>query len=569
MKKLISLVAAGLSLGLASSAWADVHNCAELWGAGFPHPEHQRERFDCQEYRGSGTSDGVVELYYPAEVDPIAQAEHLSAIAEGLGTSVERYRTLGRMPKITAVWSKYPAFRDVDGSTTYAEAFIDRFAGIEGCPVIIYPVAQSWSRDNLKQLIAHELFHCFQKIHYPTQASLANNSGVGLWWVEGTAQFFSNWVYPSVNLEYSNMFDPYQPTQPLTQQSFGYGNVHFFQSYFNQSGHDASSLLAFSSGMPTTAGASQEQALAAVSEVGQKFHRFAEEMVTASLIDSDGREAPLAPVEPASALTITTAEHQEHEHSVIPFTIFPIRLNVPMKGRYRLSIRLPEGARASFKHADESEWRPLPPTLETPCDLDERYDLLITSSRPEMTFQTARLTVDREEKMDCPCDVAARPTHACLFGTWTLDHESVRQFVERTMGPRTTFLGSEGDVRMTFTPDGEVRWNVSGWTIRAILQMGRKQAKWTSVSNGLVRSQYSNQGTGTVCSATQETTLSTMATIEMDGHVITQPNPAPVDGLGRLFTYECSGDQLIYREAIGVGPGGSNMRFDYVLHRAR
>ena len=65
------------------------------------------------------------------------------------------------------------------------------------CPITLYASGVSLSLAAYRQSVAHEAFHCLQDRNFSTAPFEVN-----AWWVEGSAEYFSDVVYPDVDLEH-------------------------------------------------------------------------------------------------------------------------------------------------------------------------------------------------------------------------------------------------------------------------------------------------------------------------------------------------------------------------------
>lgn len=553
-------------------SYSQAIDCSTFWVDGFPYPGRQHETFRCLEHV---TINPHTSLFFPEAdlLDPATQALLVNA-AEALDRSWEQYRTLGHMPNVRAVLYHSPAPGDGVDRLTYAEAQIRWHHPLEACPVIIYPSAKTFSPEGIKQLVAHELFHCYQKEHVPAQAELGANPMTleGLWWLEGTAQFMSNWVYPRVDLEYSDTFIPFNPATPLTQQPSGYGNVHFFQSLFNQK--DIRFLLNMMNEMPTGSGQSQDAALAGISDIQEIYHDFAQKMTAHNLRDSGGHIGPTPEVAVGRVPDLTTVETtQAREFNFSLGSIMPFRVKFPEKGNYRLQWVIPEGAKGSYRRVGTDGWLPLPDDFATECDADVEMEVLVTLVSSNPAVETVFLYADRVEKEDCPCEPAGRPTDSCLLGSWEVDHSSVLEFMRRMM-PAEMFqiISSTGGFTVRFAADGVIEWTLQNWeVITKIKSQTRRGVQWSTAvqtTSGRTEGRYSNQGRRRMCSMQTSTAVtSTLQITDPEGRTVRKPGNPILPTPGMAFTYECSGNTLIYHEAIGAGPGGGNMQFGYRFRR--
>jgi hypothetical protein len=135
-------------------------------------------------------------------------------------------------------WSPAPSARARRRPRPRADADLVEALSDESCSVFIYPASLGDTVAGFQQVIAHELFHCFQAFNFDVRGSyLAYPASA--WWVEGSATYFSNVAYPAVNLEWEHTgeFDSRSRTVALTQMS--YEATFFFQHLGNTIGNKA------------------------------------------------------------------------------------------------------------------------------------------------------------------------------------------------------------------------------------------------------------------------------------------------------------------------------------------
>jgi hypothetical protein len=86
--------------------------------------------------------------------------------------------------------------------------------------------------------------------------------------------------------------------------------------------------------------------------------------------------------------------------------------------------------------------------------------------------------------------------------------------------------------------------------------------------NGQVNSCYTG-GSGEITSQGVSATGTTLVEVRMPGGIHQRREEVLPGGIGRGFTYTCSGDTFTYNTGRGVGPDGSDVRWDIVFHRIR
>ena len=126
------------------------------------------------------------------------------------------YDTLDAMAESTEVFIGFNALtvKDVNlvfsllphpagRKTNAAQYYFDK--DNKACPLAVFPRMLEYPTAVYQQIIAHEMFHCVQDWSFPQTSPYR---GAHDWWLEGTASYFSNVVYPEVNYEHGYL-DPF------------------------------------------------------------------------------------------------------------------------------------------------------------------------------------------------------------------------------------------------------------------------------------------------------------------------------------------------------------------------
>ncbi|MDX9992506.1 MAG: hypothetical protein RBS68_10705 [Anaerolineales bacterium] len=273
----------GRGRGLAALARQDSEACDRLWSTGFP--DDRTPSFVCFLFDDLNIAGNVYRVYYPqAWHGDSSRDSYYAATLQAVQKSITLFQGYGSVGSIYFVFTTLPDERgaDIEASTDTANFLPET----EACPVIINPSAMSKREPEYKQIIAHEIFHCFQAWNLREQLDgpMLDSS----WWVEGTAEYFSNLVYPSVNLEHqwATDFSELSTVKPLTKMT--YENFAFFQFLGNRIG--PAGVISMLATMPTTPGSeAQLAALAAILGMEDTFEAFTRAVIDNTIIDSDGR----------------------------------------------------------------------------------------------------------------------------------------------------------------------------------------------------------------------------------------------------------------------------------------
>jgi hypothetical protein len=176
-----------------TSAHADdvVLDCGDVWAnANLPH-ERSGGAFPCIEYRPSSATSilgpgSTYRLFYPAIWSRYPRPEStafLETAAQGLTDSVQRLGALLPAYPVYVVISEHFAtefgVEEWDTLATAASTWVD---ADEPCPVVLHPLLFSKPSGDIKQIVAHEFFHCLQGAHFGDR--MDENYDVYSWWRE-------------------------------------------------------------------------------------------------------------------------------------------------------------------------------------------------------------------------------------------------------------------------------------------------------------------------------------------------------------------------------------------------
>ena len=419
-------------------------DCLELWHAGFPADR----AVPCFEYQYASILGQTYEVYLPLEWpegDP--RRANANLVLEAIRQAASTYSPYGDLPPATVVFTlgQDPAHPNWDAAAIVAR-------GVDHCQIAIHPSGGGLPDGNFKQVVAHEVFHCFEWQNY--HDSMLDLSG-RLWWSEAAAEYFSNVAYPEVNHEHrlSLMFDGASIDQTLFEMS--YENFVFFQFFGNELNNGA--IISLLAGAPPAGGASaQESYLASYPGMDDLFHRFAEHYMNIQIADSGGGVIPSIPETPEQITLNPTDVYP------VPTRSFQVRrlvLVFPEDKRYALAEQDNEGLTGRVRPLSVADWQPLPANLTAGCNQRELVYLVTGTTPGGFTPQISSTVTDLERNVGCD---------RCLVGSWLMDNNSMWSSFA------AIFSGSEfapslqsisGRVVATFTEDGMLSINHEGLAI--------------------------------------------------------------------------------------------------------
>jgi len=317
----------------------------------------------------------------------------------------------------------------------------------QACPLTMYPrAAASYSLDIYKQIVAHELFHCVQDWSFPNTSPYGSHK----WWLEGTAHYFSNLVYPNANREWRSLswFDANSANNPIFFMT--YENFVFFQFMGNKYSPEVliDILMRVSAGGGP---AGQSAALANVQGMDANFNRFVVEYLSNGVLDSGGGRITTSPSARTGQKTI--ADKGEVKFTIQPFVAMRYFVDYKQEKRFLQNAMNEDDTKFSGVeyrlHQDINSWSDLPPEIRSECEKDVRYLFAITTTEDSYTNYDVNVTL--ADKAECD---------PCLLGSWDVDPESYEAFMERIMAQavagQTMDLKVGGHQYLQFLTDGKI-----------------------------------------------------------------------------------------------------------------
>ncbi len=503
-------------------------NCEQSDGTTIPCYQFIDDTVSGQHYKIYLPSAWAADDPGRAFVEPLRQA---------VRDAVPVYRSLGSLSGARFVFT-------LTGSPDGPQFTADTFGG-SPCPILIYPSALTLSVDSFKQTVAHELFHCWQFGNLGAQST-----GVGYaarrWWSEGTAEYFSNVVYPSTNFEYGKLgaYDSATRLQTITGSSdaIAYGNFIFFQFLANRLGNTGvSDLLQH---MPTSGGTSEQQAaLAAYPNMADLFQEFAQAYWDRAIADTDGGTHMAGPAPVMELFTINDATSRD-----LPAPAFVIRrytvIIADTKGfEVALTPTGPEGKNAAEPSPATGAWAALPTAF--PCGADPRsYTLVLTSVAAGGAAYNLTLAAT---VTDPHCVPTPTPDLNCLAGTWEIDSYRDYFLALNPASDSLTYLGESGVWEMQLTRDFVLTMNLEHFVTQYQIDVGGAGPITLALDmDGTATSNYAASGDGHFGTSAVSDGITLAMT--MNGEVLQSPQELSSYGfpLGGTIGYTCAGNKLTF-----------------------
>jgi hypothetical protein len=541
----------------------------------FPCPLLGGGTFPCYRYTNTSIGGHDYSIYFPTEWpadDP--RTAYIDVISETVRAMVPVYGALGDLVNVRFMFTNLNSPR---GPLILA----DTLAG-EPCPIIIYPSllrsdAAAPSPDPLvtletrgedprephgpfKQLLAHELFHCFQGHNLHEQMQVEDQ--YRRWWSEGTAEYFSNVVFPSVNFEYGKLmgYDTASRAQPITGSSdtIAYGNFIFFQFLANRVGNPG--VLSLLRSMPLSGGEDEQRAaLAGFPNIAALFQDFAQDFWDRTILDTNGA-ARIAGFSNAPVLETFRVNDTSTQNMFAPqfqMRRYGVVVNADKGFGIALTASGPAGHSAAEPNGLVGTWGALPAAF--PCGATPRaYTVVLTSTAPQPdASHTLNLAATVTES---PCVPTPTPDLSCLVGGWDVQSYAA-YFLALNPVPGKLVLRSEsGRYHLDLTSDGgfnvtldhfltDYKIDVGGGAPAMVLALemnGTAAARYTVAGSQLIASDMAND-------------------IVIDMTLDSQAMPATSLGsagfpLGGSMEYTCRGNVLTF---LIPKPGGGTVPFAF------
>lgn len=366
-------------------------DCFDVIATGVSSDSDLETGDECFHYVEEIVDGHQMRVYYSStwQTDPDRLAL-VDVALDALATSAGVYGDLATVGDINAVFSL------TDSATALAQQ--SYFDLAEPCPITLFTSASAGSTDVFRQTVAHEAFHCVQDWSFTSLPYETHK-----WWLEGSAEYFSNVVYPTVNDEHTRTwrFDSNSLEKNLTQMS--YENTVFFQFHANVRGDDSTIDLLRT---VSAAGATVES-IGSLPGMEQLWRDFVVAGVANAIHDTGGgtvgafeRFKPMIPVDRVRSVELATSPMQAPR--------YPVRY---VKGkRYEQSTE--ESSHLAVVWANEmrdlSAWTEMPVEVRPTCEKNRTYIVVATTVGEPLT---PKANVGTAEQAVCD---------PCLLGTWGL-----------------------------------------------------------------------------------------------------------------------------------------------------
>lgn len=459
------------------------------------------------------------------------------------------------------------------------------------CPIYVnFLRVSSYPIHEIKQAIAHEVFHCYQHLIYSSGDGWDfDKNDNDQWWIEGMANFFSHVVYPTANMEFHfvDEFDPWLPVYKHLPGRPAYTTSAFFQA-LEQYGMGRQVFTEMQRVPRNVRSEDHQLWLSRWQDIPTNFMLFATDIQDGRLLESTRIPMPVPVRAPVSVRTEFEADVETIVQLTAPAFVAKAHVITLDPGfKYLFEVQ-EEGARGEYRaRFGDLQWEPLPESFEVDCENEVRLMIMPTSTAgPEEESRekyTLDISITPKERSDCGCAYAplstiergalgepmvcgseALPLDQCLVGTWVLEDDSYRQQVERLLTFRgSSLVAASMSWRVTVSDDGAFESCTHGQANVKIepRRSGGPEGFIVTTMSGTSAGKIGQAGFGKMCGQEVRNDLfvrtqGQIGPVPIDQTMPMGPSPFTVDS-----SYRCTEETL----SITTDPEG----VDPVTHRYR
>jgi hypothetical protein len=390
---------------------------------------------------------------------------------------------------------------------------------------------------NYRNTLAHELMHCVQNWTWPEAAKLYGEGAE--WWMEGTAEFFSQLVYetPGRSQLFGEQFGKsWANDKPLTAME--YENIVFF-AWLWQQGPNA--MLDFFATLATWKGAGPQQDALRTAFSDETLTKFVRDYMDSKVALPSGSVVFKAwPGQPYLVDGDDTISFERQAFQIERKSILLTNgvYNIIATGQLDWSKRPIEGG----------EWTDIDP-METVDACEKPVTLVVARLRIDKL--PSAITLVRNPAKTCkPCITYAQ-RDKCLAGKWALDGQAVIDMLngwrDEDKMTEANFDSAAGKAFLVFQENGDMQIVFEDFRIGSSVTMdidkgiGVSAAIVTSIT-GIDTAKWTTSGTDlAICPYQQNTEIT--VTVEVENGPSTFAKQAGVLQ-NAPFSYTCFGDTL-------------------------
>lgn len=425
-----------LTFSFSFSTFASTLNCKDLWKKGYPEPRFP-EGLDCALSKKLEILGAKADVYHYTKDFPrspedtgftFRAQEVFTDVINAMKAVNDEGRFKFRIKPLAFIFTDQKAAGTEKAMVRVGHANEDEN---EPCPIVVFADAfKAQGPDRQRQMLAHEIFHCVQDTIWREKITETARR-VHEWWVEGSATWFSNVVYPAFNQEYDYK-DDYLGNEPLVLQApdNSYSTYLFFQSMSTE-WLGVSGVLNFINDLPDLGDTSDQiDYVTGYPSMNLHFATFAKGITSAQLKDFNGVLIPASAAHDADIIKVKEGE-QEHEWSNKTLTFKVTQLDLPAKtivsideasedpGANPLSIKL-SGSGGNWNDM----YSGYPTTVDMSCRSSTKSMDILSSYAGDAPLDDKFKIKIKTKNAECQC-VDKFEFDKCLAGDYEIDRPSL------------------------------------------------------------------------------------------------------------------------------------------------
>ncbi|MGA9533954.1 MAG: hypothetical protein WBR18_14635 [Anaerolineales bacterium] len=509
--------------------------CRELSAEGFP-PDDPASLI-CLLYSDFTVAGHRYRVYYPeVKASDPTYMTYVQAAEDAVRDSIDAFATMSAVDDATVVFTIEPSPLVGAMETPRAVTHTTAMVSSTHCPVDIFPSAFMESVDDFKQIVAHEMFHCL----HTWRNGPVHFSGYQ-WYGEGMANYFSNVVYPNINMEhrFQGRFDYNSLDSTIFEMT--YENMTFFQ-YLGNIWGDSMVFGLVDVLDPVADPAGWASALVSYGLDQDEWHRFGQQYLEKQIADTGGGTLP-----------ITLLYRQVHNvdgpiHIDLdsePFLLARYLLHYRQNTEFDIATNETglSGRYSAQQWQEGGSWGPLPPTFRSPCG---RFGHVVLFTVATGGTGNATLVLDIDARDTQPCD-------SCLIGTWEQEPAEVERILRQIASGVGTVSGVSGGRYLLISGISEDQpGQMSLFARDACATIETEDGPVTGCISGSSVGHYATPEENVLEISDPETEMALVMTVPEGSVTIPVPGADPFGGPSR-WTYECSESSLTVHTG-GVAP---------------
>lgn len=411
---MLSLWAAASFLMLPASAADDPINCKKFIKPG----DKQLPHIECVEFDGwpRQVAGSNVDFYhYTIDFDRqnAVTSKAIDGIKSGIRHSFSIYRMLIKLPDVVIVLAQtLPP--DLKGNKD--DGVSQSVGNGKQCYIWIAEDAKIHDELGFQRIMAHEMFHCLERVKDPSFESTDQDT----WWTEGAAEFFATDIYPDHHR--SILIERYTPDNPLWRQSYAAGLFFAFLRNNRNWAYSRIFDLALQQ-LSTESDVAMRHYMSLQNDLVHNFPYFAQAYYDNEILFSDGLRAANNGKSKYKIsvfdYTVSLAKDGTSMKTPIeadPFTIFAAEnvLKSGMTYKFGLDRPLSKHGVLFYRNKESTKWIRFstPQTIVADCGDDTTFVFLFTSTT-DQDNDAALLSVTRKSKQACNCKRQADGSSSC------------------------------------------------------------------------------------------------------------------------------------------------------------